>query len=238
MINIYTRTWFELFLETRPYTEQETNFVIRNLPNPPYKTILDVCCGQGRHTNLLAVQGYEMTGIDLDGTALSIAKQNAPETVRYFRQDMRDLDKVNASFDAIIILWQSFGYFDEATNQAILQKISQKLNKQGRLILDIYNRRYWENHQGSKRFEKKDVQIESRNIMVGNRLTSQLVYGEMNESESFEWQLYYLEEIVNLAAQYDLKCLLSCVESDERKAVNDEKPQMQIVFEKGIPKSE
>jgi SAM-dependent methyltransferase len=231
-VNIYTRAWFELFLETRPFTQQETEFVIRNLPNPPYQSILDICCGQGRHTNLLAQEGYTLVGLDLDRTALAIAQGEAAGSVKYVCHDMRNLGSINESFDAIILLWQSFGYFDELTNETILSAISQKLNKHGRFLLDIYNRAYWESNQGHKQFERKGIQIDATNTMTGNQLTSHLVYDAGKLSESFEWQLYYLEEIVDLAAKYSLKCLLSCVESDESKPVSKEKSQMQIVFEK------
>ncbi len=230
--NVYTRIWFELFLETRPFTKQETEFVIRNLPNPPYRSILDICCGQGRLTNLLAQEGYMMVGLDLDRIALSIAEREAVGNVRYICQDMRDLGLIDESFDAIILLWQSFGYFDEVTNEKILGMISQKLNRQGRFVLDIYNRAYWENNQGHKRFERKGIQINATNTMVGNRLTSYLEYDGGKHSESFEWQLYFVDEIISLAEKYNLKCLRSCVESDENKPVSKEKSQMQLVFEK------
>ena len=35
---------------------------------------------------------------------------------RFVRTDMRDLASIGGPFDAIICLWQSFGYFDSETN--------------------------------------------------------------------------------------------------------------------------
>jgi 2-polyprenyl-3-methyl-5-hydroxy-6-metoxy-1,4-benzoquinol methylase len=60
--NSYSPTWFELFLETQPYTAEEVAFVARNLPDPSHHRILDVCCGPGRHARPLAEQGYEVDG--------------------------------------------------------------------------------------------------------------------------------------------------------------------------------
>lgn len=231
-VNAYSRTWFELFLETRPYTQSETDFVIRHLPNPPYQRILDVCCGQGRHTNLLAKAGYKLVGVDLDEQALAIARQGANHNVRYIQQDMRQLDKLEETFDAVVCLWQSFGYFDDVTNEAVLRQMSSMLHPKGRLILDIYNRAYWQNNQGPRLFERKGIQIEATNTMTGNRLTCQLDYGAGQASERFNWQLYSLAEIAGLAAKYGLQQVLSCVEGDEARPVNAGNPQMQIVFEK------
>lgn len=230
--NRYTRTWFELFLETRPYTQNETDFVIRHLPNPPYRGILDVCCGQGRHANQLAQHGYKIVGIDLDEQALAIAQQQGNQNVQYIRQDMRHLERLDKTFDAVICLWQSFGYFDKATNETVLSQMSRVLNPRGRLILDIYNLAFWEKNQGRRLLERKGIQIEATNTMRENRLTCQLVYGADKGSESFDWQLYSLPEITDLAARYGLKRLVACVEGNERRAPNEKNAQMQLVFER------
>lgn len=232
MKNVYTRTWFELFLETRPTTELETDFVVRQLPDPPYHTILDLCCGQGRHANRLAARGYAVTGVDVDVQALAIARQQATAPVRYLQHDMRHLKAVDGSFDAVILLWQSFGYFDEATNADILGQINRKLNPGGRLLLDIYNRNYWEQNQGSSRFARRGMEVTATNTMAGNRLTCDLVYGQGQGRESFDWQLYSADEITELAGRYGLICLLSCCESDESKQVDHTRSQMQFVFER------
>jgi hypothetical protein len=51
MKNQYSTTWFEVFLQPiQPVqTEREIAFIARWLPPPAYMTVLDLCCGQGRH---------------------------------------------------------------------------------------------------------------------------------------------------------------------------------------------
>ena len=232
--NGYSRTWFELFLETRRFTQSEVGFIIRHLPNPPFHKILDVCCGQGRHTNILGKQGYELVGIDIDEPALSIARQSAPQSVHYLHHDMRQLAEVDGVFDGVILMWQSFGFFDGATNESIVAQVSEKLRDGGRFILDIYNRSFWEANQGEKRFERNGRSITAVNKMAGNRLICELDYGEGDVGDRFDWQLYTLDEIITLAAKHDLRYLLSGVESDENKAVTSQSQQMQIVFEKSM----
>lgn len=230
--NTYSRTWFELFLETHRFTRSELDFVTRHLPNPPYHQILDVCCGQGRHANVLGERGYELVGIDIDEPALEIARRSAPETVRYLHKDMRHLAEVAGTFDGVILMWQSFGYFDEVTNEAIVAQVGEKLRSGGRFILDIYNQEFWENNQGSKRFERDGYSITAVNTLVGNRLICELDYGAGQGGDRFDWQLYTLDEIVALAAKYGLNYLLSGVEGDENKPVHAGCQHMQIVFEK------
>ena len=74
MKNTYSRTWFELFLQTTQpaQTQTEVEFITRHLPKSNYKTVLDLCCGQGRHTRLLAEKGY------MSGNRLTIQLDYGP----------------------------------------------------------------------------------------------------------------------------------------------------------------
>jgi SAM-dependent methyltransferase len=234
MVNSYSQTWFKLFLETQPYTEQEVAFITRYLPNPPYSKVLDIGCGPGRHTQLLAERGYEMVGIDLDEESLAKARHRTISTkgATYIQKDMRQLEEVPGTFDAMLSLWQSFGYFDDRTNRDMLRQISQKLNPQGRLILDIYHRGFFERYQGTRQLDRRGFEITATNTMHGNRLVVQLDYGNECERDMFEWQLFTPEEICQWAVEFDLHCLLMCTECDEQKLVTPEKPRMNLVFER------
>lgn len=230
MINTYSQTWFELFLETQLYTEAEVGFVIRQLPRPPFSRILDVCCGPGRHSRPLSEQGYHIVGIDLDQTALAKARHNAAENAIYLHKDMRRLEEVPGRFDAVLSMWQSFGYFDEAANRDVLRQMSEKLRPNGRLILDIYNRDFYERNQGTKQLQRNGVTITAANTMSGSRLRAALDYGD--RGDIFEWQLFRPDEIVEIAAEFGLKLMLMCTECDEQKPVSPEKPRMNLVFTK------
>lgn len=229
MVNSYSQTWFELFLETQLYTADEVAFVTRNLPRPDYRRILDVCCGPGRHSRPLAEQGYEVVGIDLDETVLAKARRETAGKATYIHQDMRRLEEIPGQFDGVLSLWQSFGYFNEATNRDVLRQMSEKLRRDGRLILDIYNRNFFEKNQGTQELERNGVVVTVTNSMSGNRHTSRLVYGESG-GDTFEWQLYTPEEICEIAAEFGLELVLMCTECDERKPVSPEKPRINLVF--------
>lgn len=230
--NSYSRTWFELFLETQTNTDVETAFLTSNLPTPPYNRVLDLCCGQGRHANRLARAGYEVVGIDLDAAALERARNEATDKTTYLQADMRDLSGLETDFDAVLSLWQSFGYFDEATNRAVLEQISHRLRPRGRFILDIYNRAYFEENQGRNVFERRGQRVRAENWMTGNRLTARLEY-EDGQEDVFEWQLYYPDEVVALAASLNLHRQTACTWFDEALPPSAEAPRMQFVLERG-----
>ncbi|HZG67942.1 MAG TPA: class I SAM-dependent methyltransferase, partial [Herpetosiphonaceae bacterium] len=85
--------------------------------------------------------------------ALGEAEARAAGNLRFLRHDMRDLATLPGRFDAIICLWQSFGYFDASTNEAILRNISHKLIAGGRCILDLYHHDFFVHHQGKRELE-------------------------------------------------------------------------------------
>lgn len=232
MTNNYSRRWFELFLETRPYTDAEIAFLHRHLPLPAYMRVLDICCGQGRHTNRLAALGYQMLGLDRDTTAITIARQQQQPNASYLIQDMRDLMSLAGPFDAILLLWQSFGYFDAASNEAIIRDISGLLRPQGRFILDIYNRLFWQEPRTIQHTERNGVAIRITNTVNDNRFSAALDYSDGSASDHFDWQLYSLPEIIEIAARYQLSCILTCTEYQDDQPPSAAKPLMQLIFEK------
>lgn len=106
------------------------------------RKILDLGCGYGRHTVLLALAGYDVTGIDYSDFFIKLAKKEAAKQkadVVWIKQDMRKLDFRNM-FDAVINMYTTFGYFaDEAGNNNVLKNISRSLKSGGIFLFDLTN---------------------------------------------------------------------------------------------------
>ncbi|MCP5098584.1 MAG: class I SAM-dependent methyltransferase [Chloroflexi bacterium] len=207
---------------------------MRNIPGSKIGRVLDVCCGSGRHSNYLAAHGYKVVGIDLDKAALEKARREATGTVMYLQKDMRRLEDLPGTFDAVICMWQSFGYFDAIVNRDVLRQMSEVLRENGRLILDIYNRHFFEQNQGSYQIERKGISITATNTMHGNRLTAHLAYANEDKPDIFNWQLFTPIEIKQMAAELGLQCIVACTECDEQKPPTANKPRMMLVFEKQL----
>jgi SAM-dependent methyltransferase len=233
--NAYSRTWFQLFLAgyAPELTEAEIAFITRQLPQPDYRAVLDLCCGSGRHALPLAARGYTVTGIDRDPAALAEARRQTTGAATFVQGDMRDLAALAPGpFDALICMWQSFGYFDDATNAAVLRQIAETLRPQGRLILDIYHRAYFAAHQEQRQFDREGRAITETRRLSGNRLTVTLDYGPDTAPDVFDWQLYAPEELRALAAHFGLAQTCACTWCDERQPATPASPRMQLVFTK------
>jgi SAM-dependent methyltransferase len=233
-MNVYSPTWYELFLQpiAPEQTEREVAFVARWLPLPAYSAVLDLCCGHGRHARALAERGYRVTGLDANAVALAAARRMSSEAIVYLQHDMRRLAELPGTFDAIICLWQSFGYFDAATNADILRQINQKLRPGGRLVLDIYHRGFFGRNQGMRHFEREGRAISETKRMDGDRLTVTLDYGPDLPPDVYTWQLFSPAAITDLARQYGFELLLACADFDQAIPASTEAPRMQLVFER------
>lgn len=238
--NTYSSLWFQLFmpLQTEDSTRQDVAFLARQLPQPRYRRILDLCCGYGRHAVLLAELGYRVTGVDRDTDAIAEAKQQAMaagQDVGYVVGDMRDLDALPGTFDAVINMWQSFGYFDDATNVELLRQIAGRLTPGGRFIVDMYNRDYFERHQGDTQRIINGVTVASRGYIEGNRWHSLLSYHDDHAArgeDHMEWQIFTPDEFAALAGACGFAPLLVCAWSDEQQTPSPDVARMQIVLEK------
>lgn len=110
--------------------------------------ILDLCCGTGRHAAALAKRGYRVTGIDLSDVLLAHAKRHAAgPALTYVQGDMRDTPFPDESFDVVLNLFTSFGYFvTDDENGKVLREIARLLTPGGRFVIDFLNREHVVKH--------------------------------------------------------------------------------------------
>lgn len=105
-------------------------------------TVLDVGCGDGAHCFALREAGFQPTGVDNSLAQLLRATQrNEREDagVTFLHGDMRDLP-VEETFDAVVSLGSSFGYYEDEQNRRILEGMVERLKPEGKLVMQLANR--------------------------------------------------------------------------------------------------
>jgi ubiquinone/menaquinone biosynthesis C-methylase UbiE len=131
----------KLFVEKNPAeTKKEIEQMISLTGISPNSKILDLCCGLGRHSLELAKRGFEVTGVDRTVQYLDKAKGKASEkdlSIEFIKDDMRNFKRSNY-FNTIIIMYTSFGYFeDQNENIKVLHNSFSSLKKKGLLLIDV-----------------------------------------------------------------------------------------------------
>ncbi|SDL64241.1 D-alanine-D-alanine ligase [Catalinimonas alkaloidigena] len=120
--------------------------------------ILDLCCGQGRHSMELARRGFtNVFGLDRSHYLINRAKKQSKAeglNVNFKEGDARKLPYRTDTFDYVIIPGNSFGYFESLDDDyKVLKEVMRILKPQGKLLLDLtdgdyirknYEARSWE----------------------------------------------------------------------------------------------
>lgn len=122
--------------------QRKVNFIEKNLQVPQNSLVLDLACGNGRHSVGMAKRGYRVVGIDLSLPMLAQAAELAQEenqNINFIHGDMRDLS-FDRTFDAVFCMGTSFGYFDDVTNYKCLQGVARALKPGGSFLLEVANR--------------------------------------------------------------------------------------------------
>jgi len=100
--------------------------------------ILDCPCGYGRHVEILAERLPRVVGLDLDPDCLGRGRQWAPD-MKLVRGDMRAMPFPDARFDAVLNLFNSFGYFSEADNARTIAEFARVVKPGGLVLMDMAN---------------------------------------------------------------------------------------------------
>jgi SAM-dependent methyltransferase len=119
---------------------QEMEQAVRLMGLPEGATVLDMGCGQGRHSLALAERGFRVTGVDRTEVYLAVARQKAAEaglSVEWVLDDMRDFHRAN-HFDGVISMYTSFGYFEPVgENLQVLRNLHASLKPEGVALIDV-----------------------------------------------------------------------------------------------------
>jgi D-alanine-D-alanine ligase len=156
MIHIDPEWWKTLFDEVylvtdAPFvcnptlTKSEVDMVERALPLLPAARILDCCGGQGRHALELAQRGYRPPVVlDYSRVLLQRGRLSAAAAgldVMFCQGDARALAFPSASFDVVLLMANSFGYFVEvADDRRVVAEVARVLTPGGRFVLDLIDR--------------------------------------------------------------------------------------------------
>ena len=138
-------------VENAELTRHEIDLFLKLMPIAEGADILDVCCGQGRHALELARRGFaKVVGVDRSAFLLQEARRRAQAAglpIEFHEGDARAIPLASGSFDAALVLGNSFGYFDEASDdEAMLRDICRILRPAGTILLDVSDGEHLRHH--------------------------------------------------------------------------------------------
>ena len=124
-------------------TEKQTEVIARLLNFQRGETLLDVCCGYGRHSLVFAEKyGLIVTGIDISPGLINAAKRFAAEkklNITFEKKHATELTG-NSDFNSVMIADNSLSLIAPEKAPLVLKKIYKALKPGGRLFLDLDNK--------------------------------------------------------------------------------------------------
>ncbi|MFX1258125.1 MAG: methyltransferase domain-containing protein [Promethearchaeota archaeon] len=156
----------------------------------PNQHILDLCCGQGRHSLELAKRGFRtVEGLDKSRFLIQEAKKAARKrnlSVKFREGDARRLPYLSDSFDIIMILGNSFGYFESIKEDLlVLKEVFRILKPWGHILIDLTDGEYLKKNFQPRSWEwldKDHYVCRERSLSLDKqRLISREVISHVNE---------------------------------------------------------
>ncbi|MGC4375960.1 methyltransferase domain-containing protein [Fictibacillus sp. Mic-4] len=132
--------YYDRLMQDAPY-EKWIDFLERTADCKAAR-ILDIGCGTGAVSIRLAEKGFDVTAVDLSEDMLAMAREKAENqklNVRFFHQDMRELDGLGVH-DIAVIFCDSLNYLlSEEDVYQTFQSIYNHLHMDGKLLFDVHS---------------------------------------------------------------------------------------------------
>ena len=181
--------YYHLLYQQRDF-EEAKNFVhnlMHHLKLEERSQVCDLACGNGRHSEVLASLGYDVTGLDLSSNNIAHARKRGIPHAEFYEHDMRKLFR-SSYFDLVLNLFTSFGYFDsDEEHLDTLKAIFQSLKPQGHFVLDYLNSQKLETSLiPESSYEISGVQFEVSRAMVNGFIQKSIHIFEENKSIRFQ----------------------------------------------------
>ena len=171
---------YDTFMDETPY-EDWADFLHELLKEDGIEEglVLDLGCGTGSLTRLLAAKGYDMIGVDYSPQMLQIAMDKEDDSdILYLLQDMREFE-LYGTVAAVVSVCDSVNYITEPEELCdVFKLVNNYLDPKGLFIFD-FNTEY------------KYSQVIGDSVIAENR-----------DECSFIWDNYYDEE--SKINEYDL----------------------------------
>jgi D-alanine-D-alanine ligase len=201
-------------VEDKLITKNEVELFTSILKMPKDCAILDLACGQGRHSIELAQRGFtNITGLDRSHYLIRKAKsvmQQEGLKISFKEGDARKLPFPADTFDVVMILGNSFGYFESNEDDImILKEVFRVLKPEGTFLIDVADGSYLRTHFQPRSWEwidKKYFVCRERSLAKDNeRLISREIISHVEKGiivdQFYAERLYSYEMLTDIFAK-------------------------------------
>ena len=242
--------WYETFFQgincemwekaiTPEWTNAEVAFIEDIMNLPAGSAILDIPCGAGRHSIMLARKGFQLTSVDISDEFISslqkiVEADSLPVNVMHANILSVQL---NSMYDGAFCLGNCFGYFRYEDMQTFIQKVAAALKPGAKWII----------HSGlmaesflAKFIKEKKYELPGLTMHINNDydewnscLLTTLTYTKNGKEEvhRFRHHVYTIAEVIRLLNSYRLRTI-ALYNSTDKETFHLGDAQVYVVAEK------
>lgn len=214
-----------------------TDLISANVKFKNISSALDLACGAGRHSILLAEKGFDVTAVDLSQNLLNLGIEKSASlglNINFLRGDLRNFE-INKKFNLIVNLFTSFGYFiTDIENYNVFEIAYKHLNPGGFFVFDFFNSQHVRDNLNRYNVDIIDhYQIAQKRAIIDGRVVKEItISGSERKRKFFESvKLYDAKDISLKLEQIGFKIEKKFGEYTG-EAFNEKSSQRLIIFAK------
>lgn len=141
LLNIHLNEHVDLG-SRKPETIRKTVDWILSNTNNEKLNILDLGCGPGLYSEILAQKGHRVIGVDFSKNSIEYATKEAQKKkldINYLNEDYTKLDLPENEFDLVLLIFTDFGPLLPKEREKLLRKVKKVLKPGGLFIFDVLN---------------------------------------------------------------------------------------------------
>lgn len=233
-------------LEEKVEEEGKDHFLAEKL-SQERNTILDLGCGTGTLTELMAKKGYDMIGIDNAPEMLQIAMEKREASgldILYLLQDMRELE-LYGTVGAAISVCDSVNYLlEEEDIVDTFRLVNDYLYPEGLFIFDFNTVYKYETIIGDttiaenrdncsfiwENYYHEEEEINEYDLTIFARMEEEELFQRFQETHYQRG--YRLEQMLDMVEQAGLR-FVEAIDADTHEPVTEESQRIYIVARKG-----
>jgi ubiquinone/menaquinone biosynthesis C-methylase UbiE len=135
-----SKPWADFVRMGKDYFREEMNnpATLRMVGNVKDKRLLDLSCGEGYNTRILAKKGARVVGVDFSKEMIKLAKQREKRDrlgIRYYVSDAADLKELESEFFDVVTCFMAL--MDIERYEDAISQVARVLKRKGRFVFSI-----------------------------------------------------------------------------------------------------
>ncbi len=155
LLQVHLNTELDLASRKKETIIKTCNWILEKNPKKKLK-ILDLGCGPGLYTELLAEKGHEVTGVDFSKSSIEYAQTKAEKkrlNIKYIQSNYLDLEMEASTFDLVILIFTDLGVLVPAERERMIRFVHKTLKPGGAFIFDVLSDKNLEQKVTPKNWE-------------------------------------------------------------------------------------